>query len=117
MDKNSLKILKTLNKHKNEILRKDDEALYKLYFKDKYDYENYQDIMFNLHSKEFLIGYGADCKLNNISINNIRVNEFFVERRKYYWEKVITPLLTSLIMPIIVSAITTIVATYLINKK
>jgi len=110
-------IIETLEKHKKDIFRRDDEEIYKIYFKNKYDYSFYQDIMVNLHDKKLLDGFKADCKLNNISINDIKVDEFFIERKRYLWEKIITPIVTSFLMPIIVSAITTLVTTYLIIKK
>ncbi|WP_252251198.1 hypothetical protein [Clostridium sp. VAP52] len=117
MDKNSFKILKILIKNKNNISKKDDERIYNLYFKNKYSYDIYQDAIFNLHCKKLLIGYKADCMLNGIEINDIKLDEFFIERRKYYWEKVITPILSGLLMPILVSIATTLITTYLVIKK
>lgn len=117
MDKNSLKILKILIKHKEEINRKNDKELYDLYFNNKYDYEIYQNSIFNLNTKELIRGYFADNILNEISIDDINVEEFLNERKKYYWEKIITPILTGLLMPIIVSIVTALITTYLIVHK
>jgi hypothetical protein len=117
MDKNSLKILKILIKNSELIDMKNDKEIYELLFKDKYEYGFYQDILSNLHEKNLIICFGADCMLNNIQIDNIEVAEFFIERRKYYWEKIISPILTSLFMPVIVSIITTLIATFIMTHK
>jgi hypothetical protein len=117
MDKYSLKILKKLIKNKNLINLKNDKEIYNLLFKNKYDYELYQDIISNLQNKEFLYGFKADCMWNNIEVNILKTNEFFIEKRKYFIDKRIMPIITSLFMPVIVAFITTLITTFLINKK
>jgi uncharacterized phage-like protein YoqJ len=84
---------------------------------DKYDYDYFQDIIFNLHEKDLVIGTGGDMMLNYIQTDRIKIDEFFIDRRKYSWEKIISPILTSLFMPVIVSIITTLIATFIMTHK